>query len=56
LLASVKRMAPGANLNVQCGDRRVGLERVTAGASDYAAAILRMNLGFHWINYGFSAT
>jgi hypothetical protein len=53
LLAGVKRMAPGANLNVQCGESRAGLEGVTTGASDYAAAILWVNLGFHRINYDF---
>ena len=49
LLAGVKGMAPGADLDVQRGDRGPGLERVTTGAGDYAAAILWMNLSFHWI-------
>src|SRR5579862_3055644 len=50
LLARVERMALRADLDVQLGLRRAGLERVPARARDRGQDVLGMDAGFHRVS------
>ena len=50
LLASVERMALGANFNVDLGLGAASLDDVTACASDHALAVVRMDTLLHFIS------
>ena len=47
LLAGEERMAVGAHVGMDLGDRRTRLERVAAGALRGGRVVRRMDIGFH---------
>jgi hypothetical protein len=49
LRAGIEGMAVRADFDLQLVDRRARLERVAAGASNYASMVFGMDSGFHWL-------
>jgi hypothetical protein len=49
LRAGIEGMAIRADFDLQLVDRRTRLERVAAGASNYASMVFGMDSGFHWL-------
>ena len=47
LLASIERMALGADFHMHFRQRRASLERIAACTGDHAASVLWMDSGFH---------